>query len=77
MVECQYVVSAEIHAEMICRIIKELVDATAAVSGVNTLRHQFKLYAGDFNETCYADPKTFAGDYSYTTSQDLSYFSDV
>ena len=39
MVDCQYVVSAENHAEMICAIVKELVDATASRPAVNTLRH--------------------------------------
>lgn len=48
MVDCEYVVSAESHAEMICKIVEELVAATSAKPGVNTLRHQFKLYKGEF-----------------------------
>jgi hypothetical protein len=44
---------------------------TANKPGVNTLRHQFKLYQGDFPGTKYADPKTFGNDYSFTNSPQL------
>jgi hypothetical protein len=78
MVNCQYVISAENHAEIICGIIKNLVDATAAKPGVNTLRHQFKLYKGEFQGSCYVEPKTLAAvDYAYSTNPDLAYFSDA
>lgn len=48
MVDCEYVVSAETHADKICKIVEDLVAATSAKPGVNTLRHQFKLYKGEF-----------------------------
>jgi hypothetical protein len=68
MVECQYVVSAEYHSEMICGIIEDLCNQTAAKPGVNTLRHQFKLYKGEFQGTVYADEKNFAGEYTFSSN---------
>ena len=56
MVNCQYIISVENHGAIICKIIQELVEATSQKGSVNSLRHQFKLYQGDFSGSAYADP---------------------
>ena len=76
MVEWKYVVSAETHAEQICAIVRDLVAVTDAKPGFNTLRHQFKLYKGQFDGSRYADNKTLQNDYQIDTNPEFSYFSN-
>jgi hypothetical protein len=60
MEECHYVVSVEEHSEIICRVVKNLVDTAVKHSGYNALRCQYKTYKGPYEGSEFADEKTLA-----------------
>lgn len=74
MEECHYVISVEEHSEQICRVIKNLIDATSEQGGVNALRTQFKTYKGPFGGSEFADESTLASTYAIDQVPTLDQF---
>lgn len=71
MDELKYVVSVENNADVICKLIDEVM----ANSKHNCLQHQYKLYSGDFHHTTYADVNNMASTYTFESKPTMTQFS--
>jgi hypothetical protein len=55
MEECHYVMSVQDNADIICQVVGKLVTEIQTKVGINTLRHQYKLYEGHFVAGAFAE----------------------
>jgi hypothetical protein len=74
MEECKYVISVEDHSEQICKVVKNLIDATIEQGGKNALRFQYKTYKGPFSGSEWADEKTLAQSFVIDQVPNLTQF---
>lgn len=74
MVEQSYVIGIDTHADLINKVVEELVNESLKETGYCSLRHQVKLYQTAFEGTCYADAASLGAAYTYDTNPMLEYF---
>lgn len=60
MAECEYVMSVSQNHEVICKVVSDLMNEIQQRVGMNTLKHQYKLYKGPFNAGAFAEDTQFS-----------------
>ena len=63
----KYVINVEDHADIICKVIKKVVDESTSKMGFNSLKVQYKVYKDAFPGSSYVDKDAMAGK-GYTIS---------
>lgn len=59
MADCKYVMSVTDNHEIILKVVGDLINEIQSRVGINTLRHQYKLYKGPFTPGSFCDDPQF------------------